>query len=80
MKPKKPSMHLYQSNLNLLLNQPELFNCPKTLPSEYEWCEPEIGDIYQLLKYHYICNDDVRMCYSLEFLEWALNSPGQPKD
>eukprot|EP01125_Pyxidicula_operculata_P021262 TRINITY_DN8119_c0_g1_i1.p1 TRINITY_DN8119_c0_g1~~TRINITY_DN8119_c0_g1_i1.p1 ORF type:complete len:395 (-),score=104.89 TRINITY_DN8119_c0_g1_i1:40-1224(-) len=57
---------------------------PLPLPALFEWYsvnidnESELTDVYQLLRDHYVEDDDnmFRFDYSREFLLWALKPPG----
>ena len=60
---------------------------PAPLPEAYEWVEldltkeEEIKEVYQLLTYHYVEDDNAmfRFNYSESFLNWALKSPDWKK-
>lgn len=50
------------------------------LPSDYYWTsldinnENDINQIYLLLKYNYVENDNVQLNYSINFLKWLLHN------
>jgi glycylpeptide N-tetradecanoyltransferase len=58
------------------------------LPEQLAWCEfdvdnpVELQEVYTLLAEHYVEDDDnmFRFNYSVDFLKWALKSPGWIRD
>ncbi|KAI9312023.1 acyl-CoA N-acyltransferase [Dichotomocladium elegans] len=50
---------------------------PPALPKEFEWCEVDLKELYELLSIHYIEDDDeqFRFDYQADFLKWALQPP-----
>ncbi|KAI5248108.1 hypothetical protein E4T43_01468 [Aureobasidium subglaciale] len=61
---------------------------PEPLIQGFEWCEinvnepSELLELQNLLYNHYVEDDDgsFRLNYSIDFLAWALRSPGWTKD
>lgn len=61
---------------------------PYSLPSGYSWCDlnlqddTEANELYNLLTQNYVEDDDAmfRFDYSVPFLRWALQPPGQPAE
>ncbi|RLN95925.1 hypothetical protein BBJ28_00014201 [Nothophytophthora sp. Chile5] len=61
---------------------------PYNMPAGFSWCEidltapAEAGEVYDLLTQNYVEDDDnmFRFNYSIDFLMWALTSPGFHQD
>ena len=64
----------------------DISTTPYSLPTGYYWDNLNLADdtvaneLYQLLTFNYVEDDDAmfRFDYSVNFLRWALQPPGQP--